>query len=51
MEKQNGKLAVETAAAEYAMLHLGGAKYRAKKFALRVEEEEEKEKKKKWRRQ
>ena len=38
MEKQNGKLAVETAAAEYAMLHLGGAKYRAKKFALpRVE--------------
>ena len=47
MEKQNGKLAVETAAAEYAMLHLGGAKYRAKKFALpRVEEEEEKEKEK-----
>ena len=47
MEKQNGKLAVEIAAAEYAMLHLGGAKYRAKKFALpRVEEEEEKEKEK-----
>ena len=47
MEKQNGKLAVEIAAAEYAMLHLGGAKYRAKKFALpRREEEEEKEKEK-----
>ena len=43
METKNGGSAmVETAAAEYAMLHLGGAKYRAKKFALpRAEEEEE----------
>ena len=35
-----GRALVESAAAEYAMLHLGGAKYRAKKFELpRVEEE------------
>ena len=45
METKNGGSAmVETAAAEYAMLHLGGAKYRAKKFALPRAEEEEEEK-------
>ena len=41
-----GRSLVESAAAEYAMLHLGGAKYRAKKFELpRVEEEGDGEKK------
>ena len=48
MEKQNGKLAVEIAA-EYAMLHLGGAKYRAKKFALPSRRGRGKGKGKKWR--
>ena len=42
--KNGGSAMVETAAAEYAMLHLGGAKYRAKKFALPRAEEEEEEK-------